>query len=207
MRQTDWLDDDCRSRYSWFYYGYMRCEWTSSMRYRRADVTGGTFFFTVNLAERSTDLLTRHVEVLRTVVRRVRHDHPFEIIAMVVLPDHLHVVWTLPAGDRDYAMRWSLIKSGFSRLLPKTERVNRSRQLKRERGIWQRRYWEHQIRDDKDLQQHVDYVHINPVKHGYVSRAAAWPHSSIHRYIRLGWLDENWAGMSVLDAVTYGELE
>lgn len=123
------------------------------MRYRRADVTGGTFFFTVNLAECSTDLLTRHVNVLRTVVRRVRHNHPFEIVAMVVLPDHLHAVWTLPAGDRDYSMRWSLIKSGFSRLLPKTERVNPSRQLKRERGIWQRRYWEHQIRDDKDLQQ------------------------------------------------------
>ena len=177
------------------------------MRYRRADVAGGTFFFTVNLAERSSGLLTRHVDGLRTVVRKVRHAHPFEIVAMVVLPDHLHAIWTLPVGDRDYPMRWSLIKSGFSRLLPKAERINPSRQHKRERGIWQRRYWEHQIRDERDLQQHVDYVHINPVKHGYVSRAAAWPHSSIHRYIRMGWLNESWAGECGPSIGLHGERE
>ncbi len=175
------------------------------MRYRRADVAGGTFFFTVNLAERSADLLVRHVDVLRTTVRRVRHAHPFEIVAMVVLPDHLHAVWALPGGDRDYPMRWSLIKAGFSRALPATERINVARLRKRERGIWQRRYWEHQIRDDHDLSRHVDYIHINPVKHGHVSRAVDWPHSSIHRYIRAGILPENWAGDVLLTVDEFGE--
>lgn len=175
------------------------------MRYRRSDVAGGTFFFTVNLADRSADLLVRHVEAFRTTVRKVRHTHPFEIVAMVVLPDHLHAVWSLPGGDRDYPMRWSLIKSGFSRALPAAERVSTARLRKRERGIWQRRYWEHQIRDDLDLSRHVDYIHINPVKHGYVGHAAEWPHSSIHRYIRAGMLPENWAANVALAAAGLGE--
>jgi putative transposase len=163
------------------------------MRYRRANAPGGTFFFSVNLANRSSRLLTEHIDVLRDGVRRVRHAHPFTIVAMVVLPDHLHAIWTLPAGDGNYALRWSLIKAGFSRHLEKTDPVSAVRRRKRERGIWQRRYWEHQLRDEADLARHVDYIHINPVKHGHAGTPVEWPYSSIHRYIRQGILPANWA--------------
>lgn len=111
---------------------------------------------------------------------------------MVVLPDHLHAIWRLPDGDADFPTRWALIKAGFSRGLPKTEAIRASRSGKRERGIWQRRYWEHQIRDDDDLARHVAYVHFNPVKHGYVGQAVDWPYSSIHRFIRAGTIPATW---------------
>jgi putative transposase len=153
------------------------------MRYRRATVAGGTYFFTVNLAERKRTLLVDHVDILRGVIRKVKAKHPFDIDAMVILPDHLHAIWTMPEKDRDYPTRWMLIKAGFSRCLPKVERRSPSRMKKGERGIWQRRYWEHLIRDDRDYEKHVDYIHYNPVKHGNVKRASDWPHSSIHRYI------------------------
>lgn len=163
------------------------------MRYRRAIADGAMWFFTVNLAERKRDLLVRHVDVLRGVMRKVKAKHPFEIIAMVVLPDHLHAIWALPAGDHDYSLRWNLIKGEFSKALPQDEYIRASRIRKRERGIWQRRFWEHQIRDEFDLQTHVDYIHINPVKHGYVAQAIDWPYSSLHRYVRRGDLPANWA--------------
>ncbi len=163
------------------------------MRYRRSDTSGGTFFFTVNLANRSSRLLTNHIHVLRDAVRKIQQTHPFRIVAMVVLPDHLHAVWILPSGNSDYPLRWSLIKAGFSRSLEKTEYINETRRRKRERGIWQRRYWEHQIHDDADLARHVDYIHINPVKHGHVGAPVDWPYSSIHRYIRRGILPADWA--------------
>ena len=161
--------------------------------YRRNFVPGGTFFFTVNLAERQLRLLTEHIEPLRHAFRETRSRHPFSIAAIVVLPDHLHTIWTLPENDSDFATRWRLIKSSFSRALPRGERISTSRERKGERGIWQRRYWEHTIRDEADFARHVDYVHINPVKHGHVPRAVDWPHSSIHRYIRAGWLTADWA--------------
>ncbi len=163
------------------------------VRYRRANVAGATYFFTVNLADRSSQLLLEHVALLREAVKYVQLRHPFEIIAMVVMPDHLHAIWQLPQGDARFAIRWSLIKATFSRKLPKGEWVGRSRVSKRERGIWQRRYWEHQIRDDDDLEKHVAYIHYNPVKHGYVQQARDWPYSSIHREIARGNIDEDWA--------------
>ena len=162
------------------------------MRYRRADVAGGTYFFTVNLAERKRTLLLDYVDVLRSVMREVKAKHPFHIEAMVILPDHLHAVWTLPVGDADYPTRWMLIKAGFSRNIPKGERCNASRVTKGERGIWQRRYWEHLIRNDGDYERHVDYVHFNPRKHGFISRASDWPHSSLHRYITMRMLSRDW---------------
>ena len=162
------------------------------MFYRRSLVPGGTFFFTVNLADRQGDLLTANIELLRATMRLIRQRHPFEIVAMVVLPDHLHAVWCLPEGDADHPKRWSLIKAGFSRGLPRTESIRASRLGKRERGIWQRRYWEHQIRDNGDLVRHVEYVHFNPVRHGYVKQAADWPYSLIHRFIREGRVAETW---------------
>lgn len=152
------------------------------MRYRRAAVAGGTYFFTVNLAERSADTLVRHIADLREVMSKVKTAHPFSIVAMVVLPDHLHAIWRMPAGDADYPKRWALLKAGLSRRLEQRERLRPSRAAKRERGIWQRRYWEHQIRDETDLARHVDYIHFNPVKHGWVSRPVDWPHSTLHGY-------------------------
>jgi putative transposase len=175
------------------------------MRYRRADTTGGTYFFTVNLAERHSDLLVRHITDLRTVIQRVKEAHPFATLAMVVLPEHLHAVWRLPPGDADYPLRWSQIKAGFSRHLPKAEYVRASRKTKRERGIWQRRYWEHQIRNETDLARHVDYIHYNPVKHGLVSRPADCPHSTLHNYIERGILTPDW-GVSTDDGTNgHGE--
>lgn len=156
------------------------------MHYRRAHVPGATYFFTLNLANKNLSLLVDNIVTLKNSINRVKTAHPFEIVAMAVLPDHLHAVWTLPPDDADFATRWALIKAGFSRCLPKGERISESRKSKGERGIWQRRYWEHLIRDDDDLARHIDYIHYNPVKHGYVSRAADWPHSSIHRFILNG---------------------
>lgn len=174
------------------------------MRYRRANTAGGTYFFTVNLADRSSGLLVERVDDLRNAVRVVHRRHPFEILAWVVLPDHLHAVWTLPPDDADFSTRWALIKAGFSRSVPSGESIRTSRQQKGERGIWQRRFWEHQIRDDRDLQRHVDYVHINPVKHGYANRAADWPWSSIHRYIRSGAVTADW-GADIAVELSAGE--
>ncbi|MDR6228855.1 putative transposase [Pseudomonas sp. SORGH_AS199] len=164
------------------------------MDYRRSRAAGGIFFFTLNLNDRSATLLVDHIGSLKQAVREVKVRHPFDILAMVVLPDHLHALWRLPDDDGDYPLRWSLIKAGFSRQLPPLETVNLSRRLKRERGVWQRRYWEHRIRDEQDLQRHFDYIHFNPVKHGHAPRAVEWPHSSIHRYVRAGVLPVDWAG-------------
>jgi putative transposase len=162
--------------------------------YRRNFVAGGSYFFTVNLAERRLRLLTDNIGLLREAFRYTRHRHKFTIDAIAVLPDHLHTIWTLPEGERDFAVRWQLIKASFSRGLPQGERVSASRLRKRERGVWQRRYWEHTIRNEDDYAQHVDYIHFNPVKQGHVERVAAWPFSSFHRMVRLGLYPEDWAG-------------
>jgi putative transposase len=162
--------------------------------YRRYRVPGGTYFFTVNLLERyPNDLLVRQIDLLRTVVRHVRAKRPFHIDAWVVLPDHLHAVWTLPPGDDDFTNRWRLIKQSFCKGLPPTERRSKVRIARGERGIWQRRFWEHAIRDEEDYVAHVDYCHINPVKHGYVQRVADWPHSTFHRYVERGVYSLAWA--------------
>jgi len=163
--------------------------------YRRAWHPGGTYFFTVNLLQRQgNDLLTRHIELLRTVVKSVRQRHPFKIHGWVVLPEHLHCVIELPPEDADYATRWRLIKMDFSKALPRTERLSTVRIRRGERGIWQRRYWEHLIRDERDYRAHMDYVHINPVKHGLVKCVADWPYSTFHRMVAEGIYPANWAG-------------
>jgi putative transposase len=151
------------------------------MEYRRAYVKGGCYFFTVNLADRKSDLLIRHIDTLRAAFKAVKQQHPFTLDAMVVLPDHLHCIWTLPEDDCDYATRWALIKIYFSKRVPKTERINASRTHKGERGIWQRRFWEHVIRDERDYLNHIEYIHTNPIKHGYVKDTTDWPYSSIHK--------------------------
>jgi len=158
--------------------------------YRRVWVPGGTYFFTVNLLDRRQSLLVDHVANLRRAFAAVR---PFAAIAAAVMPDHLHCIWRLPTADADNAMRWRHIKTLFSQSLPLNEVRSASRAGRSERGIWQRRYWEQLLRDERDLQAHVDYIHFNPVKHGYVTRAANWPHSSFHRYVREGLLSADWA--------------
>jgi len=173
--------------------------------YRRNFLSGGSFFFTVNLAERRLRLLTTHIDLLRRAFRDVRRRHPFDIQAIVVLPEHLHAVWTLPEDDCDFALRWRLIKTIFSPGLPVDERVSASRAGKGERGLWQRRYWEHTLRDEGDLARHVDYIHFNPVKHGHVNRVKDWPYSSFHRMVRLGIYPLDWAGDATENAASFGE--
>lgn len=163
--------------------------------YRRLWHPGGTYFFTVNLLERSgNDLLVRHIDVLRDAVREVRRLHPFVIHAWVVLHDHLHCVMELPVGDVDFAVRWRRITAIFSKSLPKTETLSVTRLRRGERGIWQRRFWEHLIRDEADYAAHMNYVHINPVKHGLVSKAADWPHSTFHSLVEQGVYPADWGG-------------
>lgn len=146
------------------------------------------------MERRSNDLLTRHIDQLRNAVRVTCRTHPFTIDAWVVLPDHLHSVWTLPEGDDDFSTRWRLIKSIFTRSLPVGERRSKARVRGGERGIWQRRFWEHTIRDDEDFAAHVDYVHFNPVKHGYVREVTAWPHSTFKSCVRRGLYPDSWRG-------------
>ena len=159
--------------------------------YRRNRYAGGTYFFTVNLRDRRQGLLVDHVDSLCEVVRSVRQKMPFVIDAMVVLPDHWHAVWTLPDGDSAYARRIRLVKSRFTRKLLDSG-VPLSRDSRGDYDLWQKRYWEHTIRDDRDFETHVNYVHINPVKHGYVKRSVDWLHSTLHRYVGNGALPMNW---------------
>ena len=156
--------------------------------YRRSAVPGGTYFFTVNLHDRNHSLLTTHIQTLKSAIRHAHQQQPFQIDAWAVLPDHMQCVWTLPEHDTDYATRWRRIKSLFSRRL-KSEGL-----LPGEQKVWQRRYWEHTIRDDNDLNAHVDYVHINPVKHGWVRRVVDWPYSTFHKHVKSGIYQPDWAG-------------
>ena len=162
--------------------------------YRRAFVPGGCWFFTVNLLERRQTILVDHIATLREAVARTRQNHPCTIDAFVVLPDHIHAIWTLPPGDSDFSTRWRLIKSRFARVLPNCERLSSVHVARSERGIWQRRFWEHLIRDEADYTRHVEYCYINPVKHHLVTRVRDWPHSSFHRDVRAGIVPLDWAG-------------
>ena len=162
--------------------------------YQRAPVAGATYFFTLALADRRSGLLVSHIEALRLAYRRARDLHPFATVAICVMPDHLHAIWRLPQGDTDFALRWRVLKSGFSRQFAADSRRSPSKIRRREKGIWQRRYWEHQIRDAVDLQRHIDYIHYNPVKHGYAEQVRDWSFSSFHHYVALGHYPEDWGG-------------
>jgi putative transposase len=165
------------------------------MQYRRAKIKGGTYFFTLVTHKRHKILCEPdNVPLLREIVRSVKANHPFTIDAFVLLPDHLHCIWTLPEGDCDFSTRWRLIKSEFSRRChPKyKQQPSASRQRKKEQAVWQQRFWEHLIRDETDFTQHVEYIHYNPVKHGLVRTPRDWEFSSFHRYIRDGLYDRCW---------------
>ena len=152
--------------------------------YRRVFVPGGSYFFTVNLLHRNSRLLVEHIDSLRDAVRETRQGFPFAIDAMVILPDHIHAIWTLPDGDAVFSVRWCWIKIRFSKSIPKGEQLSSSREARGERGIWQRRSWEHLIRDERDLRTHIDYCWFNPVKHGHVAKVEDWPFSTFHRDLR-----------------------
>ncbi|WP_029919152.1 REP-associated tyrosine transposase [Nevskia soli] len=162
-------------------------------RYTRAYLPGSTFFFTVALLERDRRLLVGHIDLLRESFRQVQQVHPFRMDAIVVLPDHLHCIWTLPPEDADFSTRWRRIKGLFAKGIPSGERLSARRQAKAERGVWQRRFWEHVIRDEADYAAHVDYIHYSPVKHGHAQRVDAWPHSSFHRFVAEGVYPQDWA--------------
>lgn len=170
--------------------------------YRRLRLPGATYFFTVNLALRGDDALVRHIDILRQAFRATANEHPLHCDAMVILPDHLHAVWTLPAGDADFSIRWRKLKGRFTRWSGLRGPTSPSKGRKREAGLWQRRFWEHRIRNEADHAAHVGYCLWNPVKHGLVARAEEWPFSSIHRDIRAGLgLDPR----SIVDLATAGE--
>jgi putative transposase len=162
--------------------------------YRRVFVPGGCWFFTVNLLDRRQTLLVDHIDTLRHAVDQTRTHYPFAIDAIVILPDHLHAVLTLPSHDADFSTRWRLIKTRFAKAVPKQERISAVRKARNERGIWQRRFWEHLIRDELDYARHVEYCYINPMKHGLVARVCDWPYSSFHRDARSGVFPRDWAG-------------
>ena len=179
-------------------------------QYRRLRLPGSSLFFTVSLAQRGSSLLTEEIERLRLAVAQTRRERPFTIDAMVVLPDHLHCVWTLPPGDSDYATRWGAVKSRFTRLLRDCCRVGfhptkahsegravgwnpnlpktRAMLRKGDAGIWQRRYWEHHVRSEAEYHALIQRCWMDPVRHGLVNAAQDWPHSSIHRDLRAGTL-------------------
>ncbi|SEL39837.1 putative transposase [Kosakonia sacchari] len=149
--------------------------------YRRYYVPGGTWFFTVNLRDRRSHLLTRHIEQLRLATISVKRRRPFHINAWVILPEHMHCIWTLPENDWDFSARWRELKKTFSKSLQMS-------------SIWQPRFWEHMIRDEVDYRNHIDYVYINPLKHGWVRQVAQWPFSTFHRDVREGLYPYDWAG-------------
>ena len=161
--------------------------------YRRNRIAGGTYFFTVTLRDRRSTLLVDRIDDLRHALRTVKRERPFRLEATVILPDHLHAIWTLPEGDDDYSGRWRTIKAQFTRLTGATG-IGLTRNGKGEYDLWQRRFWEHTIRNERDLRAHVDYIHFNPVKHGCVKRVQDWPHSTFHRYVRAGLYPIDWAG-------------
>jgi putative transposase len=161
------------------------------MNYRRNYVDGGTYFFTVNIYDRQSTLLVDQIDILRSAVKFVKQRKPFQINAWVVLPDHMHAIWTLPPEDSDYSSRWREIKKRFTKELIKDSFVHSRLKGK---VVWQKRFWEHTIKSHVDFQKHFDYVHINPLKHGVVERVSDWPFSSFHRSVAQGLYSKDWCG-------------
>ena len=164
--------------------------------YRRFFQNNPTWFFTVNLTERrNNQLLVDKIDSLRAAFSYVKQRKHFRIDAVVILPDHLHTIWTLPPEDAEFSIRWNMLKGHFSRSMEKSERISESRKKRGERGIWQRRFWAHSITSQQDYNQHIEYIHWNPVKLGYVKRAVDWPHSSFHQFVSQGIYPDNWGHM------------
>ncbi len=182
------------------------------MRYRRTKVKGGTYFFTVVTFKR-LELFTspENVDLLKNSIQKVMETHPFRIDAFVLLPDHLHCIWTLPHQDSDFSTRWRLIKTNFSRKFdhksvgwvegqnPTTDSYSASRLKKKEKSIWQRRFWEHCIRNQEDLKRHIEYIHYNPVRHGLAKAPVDWRYSSFHRFVKKGIYNKSWGAVAKVE--------
>jgi len=163
---------------------------------RRNFTPGASYFFTVTLRDRTSSLLVDYVDDLREATRSIKDERPFDIDAIVVMPEHLHAIWTLPPNDADYSIRWREIKTRFARRIP---------YYQYEGGVWQARFWEHTLRDQSEMENHIDYIHYNPVKHGYVDNVVDWPYSSFHRHVRQGKCTFDWAGSAECEAESLGE--
>lgn len=174
------------------------------VHYRRNLIKGGTYFFTVAIQDRKSALLVEWIDELRAAVRAVRHENPFHIDAWVVLPDHLHAMWTLPQGDDDYPGRWRAIKSHFTRAIVRAG-ATVTRNANGEYNVWQRRFWEHTIRDARDFEKHMDYIHYNPVKHGHARHPGEWPHSTFQRWVSQGVYPKDWGGYVEEEGKSFGE--
>jgi len=163
------------------------------VNYRRNLQPGAHYFFTVTLQDRRSTTLTQHINELKTSFKKVKDQYPYKLVAYVILPKHLHVIWNLPNNDCAYPKRWRLIKSHFTQALL-AKGITLTKNKRGEYKLWQRRYWEHTLRDGNDLKAHIDYIHYNPMKHGLVQRAADWEYSSFHYYVETGVLPKNWGG-------------
>jgi putative transposase len=163
------------------------------VQYRRNKTKGGSYFFTLTLQDRRTDLLVKHVDVLRKSIKKVQLELPFKIEAIVILPEHLHALWKLPTDDENYSVRWQKIKSLFTHEIIKCG-VPLKKGRKDEYNLWQHRYWEHTIKDERDFENHVNYIHYNPVKHNLVKQVRDWQYSSFHTYVKNGILPLDWGG-------------
>ncbi|HEY6529730.1 MAG TPA: transposase [Cellvibrionaceae bacterium] len=166
--------------------------------YRRLYTSGASYFFTLVTYRRQPILCDESIRTtLRKAIEQTREKYPFEINAWVLLPDHLHTIWTLPPGDADYSLRWQQIKRKVSLAVGKeykrADLQSPSKTKHRESTLWQRRYWEHKIRTQKDFDNHLNYCHYNPVKHGLTKQPKDWPYSTFHRYVKMGWYCEDWA--------------
>ncbi len=162
--------------------------------YRRNYIKGGTFFFTVKLADPKSNLLIEHIDLLREAYQFVQQKYPFKTEAICILPNHIHCIWTLPEDDSNYSLRWRLLKTKFSSHFQAEKHLSSSKQRRKEKGIWQRRFYEHTIRDDKDFENCVNYIHYNPVKHGWVENVKDWQFSTFHQYVKNQIYPENWGG-------------
>ena len=180
------------------------------MRYRRVVEAGATYFFALVTHQRALLFAgSENVERWRTAIAKLQKKRPFRIDAEVILPDHLHLLWTMPAGDGDYATRIRLAKTAVTKSLElgKEQALSKSRARKGEREIWQRRYWEHLIRDERDFQLRLDYIHYNPVKHGLVEGPADWPHSTFQTWVANGVYDPCWGSTDIPSIPDWAEAE
>ena len=162
--------------------------------YRRLYIPGGTYFFTLVCYRRQKIFADeQRVMLLRQAFREVKSKRPFDLLAIVVLPDHLHCIWRLPNGDADFSTRWQMVKTAFSRRIPAYVKANGSKTL------WQPRFYEHCLRDESDFHKHLDYIHYNPVKHGLVATPGEWPYSSFKRFVNFGLYPCNWGDVAPAD--------
>ena len=176
------------------------------VNYRRNFIPGAVYFFTVNLKNRKSNLLVEQVALLKYAMKTVKQKHPFKILAFVIMPEHLHMIWELPENDSDYSLRWKKIKASFSKSVSRSG-VLLHKNRYNEYDLWQRRFWEHTLIDESDLENHINYIHFNPIKHGLVSDLNDWPNSSFHSYVQNRVIPKSWGSSEPrnIDGISYGE--